>query len=147
MIKFIKFEGTILTSPRTLFILSLIALLSTYLFVFGQEKTLQMISTEYLFILAVIPLTLAYLFFKFKLKGYELINFNKNNSFSLKSTIVFFLIFQVVDYVMEDGFIGMISQWFIYWVFAVIAWLVTNNINFYKNHQFYKYESMSDKRL
>ena len=59
----------------------------------------------------------------------------------------FFVIFQIVDFYFEDGFIGMISQWFVYWVFAIIAWLVTNNINFYKNFQFYKYESMSNKKL
>lgn len=124
-----------MTTPRNLFILSFIALISIYLFVFGQNKTLQMITSEYLFILAVIPLSFALVFFKFKLKGYELINFNQKNTFSLKSTIVFFLIFQVVDYYLEDGFIGMISQWFLYWIMGVIALLLLETINYYKNYK------------
>jgi len=83
-------------SPRNLFILSLIAIISVYLYVFGQEKTIELIKEEYLFILALLPVTLALLYFKMKVKGKDLIDFNKNNSFSLKNTIVFFLIFQVV---------------------------------------------------
>jgi len=124
-----------LTTPRNLFILSFIALISTYLFVFGQDKTLQMITSEYLFILALIPITIAYFFFKLKLKGYELINFNQKNTFSLQSTIGFFLIFQVIDYFYEDGFIGMISQWFLYWIMGVIALLLLETINYYKNYK------------
>ena len=65
--------------------------------------------------------------------GFEIIDFNKQNSFSLQSTIGFFLIFQVVDYYMEDGFIGMISQWFLYWIMGLIAVLLMESINYYKN--------------
>ena len=103
--------------------------------VFGQEKTFDMLFSEYLFILALLPITSALLFFKFKLKGYEIIDFNQKNSFSLQSTIVFFLIFQVVDYFYEDGFIGMISQWFLYWIMGLIALLLMQTINYYKNYK------------
>jgi hypothetical protein len=48
---------------------------------------------------------------------------------------MFFLIFQVVDYYMEDGFIGMISQWFLYWVMGIIALLLMQIINYYKNYK------------
>ena len=122
-------------NTRNLFILSFIALTSTYLIVFGQDKTVAMIVQEYLFILALIPISIALVFFKSKLKGYELIDFNKNNTFSLQSTIGFFLIFQVVDYFYEDGFIGMISQWFLYWIMGLIALLLMQTINYYKNYQ------------
>jgi len=122
-------------SPRNLFILSLIAIISVYLYVFGQEKTIELIKEEYLFILALFPVTLALLYFKMKVKGKDLIDFNKNNSFSLKNTIVFFLIFQVVDYIGEDGFIGMISMWFLYWIMGLIALLIMETINYYKNYK------------
>ncbi|MCP4969437.1 MAG: hypothetical protein GY932_02440 [Arcobacter sp.] len=124
-----------MTNPRNLFIFSFIALISIYLIVFGQNKTIELIQSEYLFILALIPITASLLYFKFKLKNYKIKDLNPNNTFSLKSTISFFLIFQVVDYFYEDGFIGMISQWFLYWIMGLIALLLINTINYYKNYK------------
>jgi len=129
-----------LINTRNLFILSFLAMISIYLYVFGEAKTIEMIKEEYLFILALIPLTFAFVFFKIKLKNYKLIDFNQNNNISIKSTIVFFLIFQVVDYISEDGFIGMISQWFLYWIMGLLALLLISNINYYKNYQFIQKE-------
>ena len=122
-------------NPRNLFIFTLIIIIATYLFVFGQEKTIELIKEEYLFILALIPISFAYLYFKIKLQGRELIDFNKNSAISFKSTVMFFLIFQVVDYIAEDGFIGMISMWFLYWVMGLIALLLMETINYYKNYK------------
>lgn len=122
-------------TTRNLFILSFMAIISTYLYVFGQDKTIEMIKGEYLFIVALIFISSIYMYFKVKLKDYELIDFNKNSTLSLKSTIIFFLIFQVVDYISEDGFIGMISQWFLYWVMGIIAILLMETINYYKNYR------------
>jgi hypothetical protein len=122
-------------SPRNLFVLSLIAIMSIYLYIFGQDKTIEIIKEEYLFILGLIPITLALIYFKMKVRGKELTDFNKNNGFSLKNTVIFFLIFQVVDYIGEDGFIGMISMWFLYWVMGLIALLLMETINYYKNYK------------
>lgn len=129
-----------MANPRNLFILTFIAVISTYLIVFGEEKTITMITNEYLFILALVPITLVLLVFKSKLKGYELIDFNQKNTFSLKSTIGFFLIFQAVDYFYEEGFIGMISQWFLYWIMGLIALLLMQMINYYKNYKLIQQE-------
>ena len=122
---------------QNLFILSFIAIIATYLYVFGQEKTIEMIKEEYISIIGLIVLTAVFLFFKFKLKDYEIREFPQNN-LSFKSTIVFFLIFQVVDYISEDGFIGMISQWFFYWIMGLIALVLMENINYLKNYQLLK---------
>lgn len=122
-------------NPYKLFTLLFIALISTYLFVFGQKTTLEIIKEEYLFIFALLPISFTLIYFKYKVKGYELIYFNKQNSFSLKSTIIFFIIFQIFDYFYEDGFIGMISQWFIYWIMGLIGLLLLKTINYYKNYQ------------
>lgn len=118
-----------------LFIFTFIAIISSYLFIFGEEKTIQIIKAEYLFILALIPIIASWIYLKYKLKDYELIDFNKNSSFSLQSTIGFFLIFQVVDYFYEDGFIGMISQWFLYWIMGLIALFLLETISYFKNYQ------------
>jgi hypothetical protein len=128
-------KGNILNKPLTLFSLSLIAIIVIYLFVLGESKTIEIIKNEYLFILGAITLGFIYIYFKFKLKDFEIIDFNKNSNFSLQSTIMFFLIFQVVDYYMEDGFIGMISQWFLYWIMGIIALLLMQIINYYKNYK------------
>jgi Na+/H+ antiporter NhaC len=119
---------------QNLFILSFFAIITTYLYVFGQDKTIEMIKEEYLFIIGLFVLTAIFIFFKFKLKDYEIREFPQNN-LSFKSTIIFFLIFQVVDYISEDGFIGMISQWFLYWIMGLIALVLMENINYYKNYK------------
>ena len=122
-------------SPRNLFILSFIVIISVYLYIFGQAKTIELIKEEYLFIIGLIVIACVYLYFKVKLKGKDLIDFNKNSSFSLKTTVMFFLIFQVIDYISEDGFIGMISMWFLYWIMGLIALLLMETINYYKNYK------------
>lgn len=121
--------------PRNLFILTFIAILCVYIYVFGQDKTIELLKEQYLFALALIPLSFAFVFFKFKLRAYEIINFSNNSTPTLKTTIMFFLVFQVVDYISEDGFIGMISQWVLYWIMGLIALLLIENINYYKNYQ------------
>jgi len=78
------------------------------------------------------------LYFKIKLKDVEIIDFNVNNNISLKFTILLFLVFQVVDFYYEDGFIGMISQWFMYWVMGIMSVLIMNLINYYKNYKYFQ---------
>lgn len=118
-----------------LFTLSFIVIIAVYLTVLGQSKTIEIIKNEYLTALALIPLLGIFFYFKFKLKNYPIRNFTSNSTFSIKTTIVFFLIFQVVDYIMEDGFIGMISQWFLYWIMGIIVLLIVQIINYYKNYK------------
>lgn len=122
-------------NTKNLFILSFIGIIATYLFVFGQEKTIELLSSEYLLCLALLPLVIAYTFFKIKLKDFEIIDFIPNSKLSLKSSLGFFLVFQVIDYFYEDGLIGMISQWFLYWIYGIIALLLMQVINYYKNYK------------
>lgn len=124
-----------MNKPLNLFAITLISIFAVYLYVLGENKTIEIIKSEYLFILGLIVISFVFLYFKFKLKDYEIVDFNQNRKPSLQSTILFFLIFQVVDYISEDGFIGMISQWFMYWVMGVIALLLMETINYYKNYK------------
>ncbi|PLY11169.1 MAG: hypothetical protein C0626_00955 [Arcobacter sp.] len=124
-----------MNKPLNLFAITLISIFAVYLYVLGENKTIEIIKSEYLFILGLIVISFVFLYFKFKLKDYEIVDFNQNSKPSLQSTILFFLIFQIVDYISEDGFIGMISQWFMYWVMGVIALLLMETINYYKNYK------------
>ena len=124
-----------MTKPINLFSLTFISIITIYLYVLGEDKTIEIIKDAYLYIFSLVPLGLIYVYFKFKLKEYEIIDFNKNTNFSFQTTVVFFLIFQVVDYIYEDGFIGMISQWFLYWIMGIIALLLMGIINYYKNYR------------
>jgi len=124
-----------LTKPLNLFTTTFIAIIAVYLFIFGENKTIELIEIEYLYILGLIPLGFIFLYYRFKLKDYEIIDFNKNVKFSFSSSVIFFVIFQVVDYIQEDGFIGMISQWFFYWIMGIIALFLMEIINYYKNYK------------
>lgn len=126
-----------MTKPLNLFTVTFIVIIAVYLFVFGESKTIELIKTQYLYILGLIPLGVIFLYYRFKLKDYEIIDFNKNTKFSFSTSVIFFVIFQVVDYIQEDGFIGMISQWFFYWVMGIIALFLMEIINYYKNNKVY----------
>ncbi|MDA3909134.1 MAG: hypothetical protein PF437_08595, partial [Sulfurimonas sp.] len=69
-------------NTKSLFIVSFIGILTTYLFVFGEEKTIEMFAEEYLLFLALIPLMAAFVFFKIKLKDFEIIEFLPNSQLS-----------------------------------------------------------------
>lgn len=118
-----------------LFSLTFISIISIYLLVLGEDKTIEIIKNQYLFILSLVPLIGIYLYFRVKLKDYEIIDFNKNTNLSFKTTVIFFMIFQIVDYVQQDGFIGMISQWFLYWIMGLITLVLMEIINSYKNYK------------
>ncbi|MEA3498419.1 MAG: hypothetical protein U9R16_05090 [Campylobacterota bacterium] len=120
---------------KFLFSISFIIIISVYLMFLGTFKTVNIITDEYLFILAIFPILLISYYFKKKLSGFEIIDYNKNNTPSIQSAIGFFLVFQVVDFYYEDGFIGMISQWFIYWIMGVITVLLMTLINYYRNYK------------
>jgi hypothetical protein len=124
-----------LIKPAKLFSLTFILIITIYIYVLGEDKTIEIIKDDYLYILSLIPLGLIYLYFKFKLKDYEIIDFNKNTNFSFQTTVIFFLVFQVVDYIQQDGFIGMISQWLLYWIMGLIALFMMGIINYYKNYR------------
>lgn len=118
----------------SLFTVTLISIIAVYIFLLGESKTIEIIKNDYLYLLSLIPMGLIYLYFRLKLKDYELIDFNKNANLSFRTSIIIFLVFEVIDYIQKDGFIGMISQWFFYWVMSIIALVLVENINYLKNY-------------
>ena len=126
---------------NTKFLLAItsIAIAIIYYILLPVNQIVNIILDEYITIGITLILIVIFYYFKIKLKGKLLHEFIPNTNYvPIKSTIIFFLIFQVVDFYSEDGFIGMIKLWFMYWVFGVLAYFLTHNINFYKNYKAYK---------
>lgn len=124
---------------KFLLTLSFFAIVVAYFYFLTKIQIEEILLAEYLYFVPIPILFVITLFLRYQLKNQEIIDYLNNiNSVDLKSTLLFFFIFQVVDFYYEDGFIGMISQWVVYWAFGIIAWLLTTNVNLYKNYQFYK---------
>jgi len=124
-----------LINNKLLFATTLITIFTIYYFVFGIYRTIQIVTAEYLLILLIAPILLAISHYKRKLKFFEIDDYIKDSRPSIKSTIIFFLVFQVVDYYYEGGFEGMLKLWFVYWIYGIIALLVMRVINYYKNYR------------
>jgi len=109
-----------------------------YNIVFTKEEILQLILKEYILLGITCFFCVIYLYFKIKLKNVKLIDFNVSNNISFKFTIIIFLIFQIIDFYYENGFIGMISQWFTYWIMGIMSIVIINLINMYKNYKYFQ---------
>ena len=126
-------------NTKLLLFLTLIAVSTIYYFVFPLDKIESIVKDEYISLIVIFFLIIIYIYFKIKLKDKKIFEFIPNTNYvSLKSSIIFFLIFEIVDYFSEDGIIGMVTLWFSYWLFGVIAYFLTHNINFYKNYKMIK---------
>ncbi len=128
---------------KLLFLASFGAMMAVYLLVLGEYKTVSLILEEYIFIITAFGLFLFSFFYKRKLKGLEVIDFNAGSNLTLKNTLLLFLVFQLMDYIYEGGFKGMISQWFIYWIMGVISVIILDIINSYKNLKLLKLRERS----
>ena len=126
-------------NTKFLLIISFIVISIVYNMFLPPNKITSIILGEYIVIGLTLMLMIIYISFRLKLKDKILFEFIPNiNYVPIKSTFIFFAIFQVVDFYYEDGLIGMISQWFMYWIFALLAYFLTHNINYYKNYKAYK---------
>ena len=122
---------------------TIVAISIVYYFIFPVNKIVNIIIDEYIMILLTILSVIIYFYFKRKLSGKQLYEFIPNTNYvPIKSTIIFFAIFQVIDYISEDGIIEVISLWFMYWIFGLFAYFLTHIINFYKNYQAYKKQGL-----
>lgn len=117
---------------KLLFTLTFIIIISTYLYLLGEVRTIQIILNEIILLALLIPMIIIYIYFKFKLRGYDIEHLINKQQLSFKTTLFIFLIIEVIDYFYEGGFIGMISQWFMYWIFGLFALLLIDSIHFYR---------------
>lgn len=121
-----------------LFFASLFGIFITYSVFFSAVKIINIVLDEYIFIAILFILMIISFFYKIKLKKHHIIDFYKDSSMSLKNIVLFFLFFQIIDYIFEGGFIGMLSMWFSYWVIGYSGFIVLNIINYHKNVQLIK---------
>jgi len=121
-----------------LFLVSFVGIFVIYSLFLKKITTIGLIIDELPYIGILLLIAISSLLYKRKLKGYPIVDFQKDNSMSLKNLVLFFLVFQVIDYVSEDGFRGMISMWLSYWVFGYIAFFIFNIFSYYKNTKLIK---------
>lgn len=117
---------------KLLFSFTLLLTLASYIYLLGEVRTIQLIVNEIIFILLLFPLLLFYFYFKSKLKGYDVGHLMNKQQLSFRTTLLLFLILQGFDYYYEDGFIGMMSQWFFYWILGLLSLLLIDTIHFYR---------------
>ena len=128
---------------RFLLFITFIGMFTIYSIVFPTYKIIDIIINEYILIIVTFIVMIVYVRFKRKLKDLKIYELLPNiNHVSLQSSIAFFVLFEAIDYYSEDGFRGMISLWFMYWVFGVLIYFITHIINLYKNYQAYKHINM-----
>ncbi len=125
-------------NSKFLLSITFIAIVIVYKILFSSDEIINIIKEEYITMGVLLLFIAVYIYFYTKLKDKLLYAFIPNlNYVSLKSTIIFFVIFEMVDYHYEGGFIGMIKLWFSYWLYGLIAYFMTHNINFYQNYKKY----------
>ncbi|HFU75500.1 MAG TPA: hypothetical protein ENK66_04565 [Arcobacter sp.] len=118
-----------------LFLCSFIGIFLVYSFTLRTIDIVNIVFDQIYFLLALLIVFCISFYYKRKLKGYPILDFFKDSTMSFQNVILFFVVFEVIDYIFEDGFIGMISLWFSYWVFGYIAFMVFNIINYHKNYK------------
>lgn len=124
---------------KTLFILTLPTIFLIYSFVLTPPQIVNIIVEELLTLAFVFILFLIYSVMKKMLSKkviYQLIP--KNSHVPVKQTLLIFFALQLLDFYFEDGFIGMISLWWMYWLFGIGVYFLMDIINFYKNLKAYK---------
>jgi len=115
-----------------------VAISSSYYYLFSTHIILNIIKEEYILIGFVIFSFILHLYMYFKLKKYDIIPFiPKLGKIPLFQSIIFFTIFEIVDYFYEDGIMGAIKLWYMYWLFGILSLNIMYIFNYYKNIKFY----------
>lgn len=127
-------------NSKNIFIITFLFIISTYIYVFGENKTMEILQNEYILFSVLIFITIAFFILRFKVKNenIDLSSIPKTPILPIKQSIVFFIVFCAIDYYSEDGFEGMITQWIIYWIFGLISLVLLNFISFYKVYKMVK---------
>jgi len=125
---------------KLLLALTLIAIAIVYYIFIPFNTVIQLIKDEYILISFIFLFLAIFIYFKIKFFKLDVLPFMGNiKQVSLLQSAIFFIIFEVIDFIYEDGFIGMIKLWIMYWLFALLAYFIMNNINYYKNMKFYRF--------
>ena len=121
------------TQSHLLFLFSFVGIFIVYFIFLRTIDIVHIVLEEIYFILLLLFVFFIDVIYKKKMNGHKIIDFFKESTLSFKNIILFFILFQIIDYIYEDGFIGMISMWFSYWLFGYIAFFIMEIINYNKN--------------
>jgi len=128
-----------MVNTRLLLSVTFLVVCGVYYWLFSFDEIKKIVLDEYILLSIDFSLILGYFWLKFKLKDKQLYEFIPNTNYvPLKSTILFFIIFEIVDFYSEDGLIGMIKLWFMYWLFGILTYFLTHIINLYYNHKTFR---------
>jgi len=117
---------------------TLIAISTTYYYLFSISEILNIIKEEYILGTFIILSFIIHFYMYYKLKKYDILPFiPKLGKVPIFQSILFFAIFEVVDYFYEDGIIGAIKLWYMYWLFGILSLNIMYIFNYYKNMKFY----------
>jgi len=125
-------------SSLLLLAVTLFSICITYYYLFNINEILSIIKDEYILSGFVIFSFVILLYSYIKLKNYDILPFvPKLGLVPIKQSIVFFIIFEIIDYYSEDGIIGAIKLWYMYWLFGVLSLNLMYIFNYFRNFKFY----------
>jgi hypothetical protein len=122
-----------------MFLLSFGVMVITYFIFLPFPNIINILLNEYIAIFVMIVLLIIYSIYKQKLANKVLYKFIDNlDQMPMRQTLIIFILFQCYDFYTEQSFVGMISLWFMYWIYGICANLIMNIINLHQNYNAYK---------
>ncbi len=124
---------------KFMFLLSFGVMVITYFIFLPFPNIINILLNEYIAIFVMIVLLIIYSIYKQKLANKVLYKFIDNlDQMPMRQTLIIFILFQCYDFYTEQSFVGMISLWFMYWIYGICANLIMNIINLHQNYNAYK---------
>ena len=137
MINKINYSDIFISSQLVL-IISFFTICLSYYYLFSIKEIIDIVKEEYILSFFVILFSILHFYAYFKLKDYDILPFiPKLGKLPIKQSIFFFIVFEVIDYIYEDGVIGAIKLWYMYWLFGILSLNFMYLFNYYKNFKFY----------
>jgi len=128
-----------LINIKFMFLLSFGVMVITYFIFLPFPNIINILLNEYIAIFVMIVLLIIYSIYKQKLANKVLYKFIDNlDQMPMRQTLIIFILFQCYDFYTEQSFVGMISLWFMYWIYGICANLIMNIINLHQNYNAYK---------
>jgi len=128
-----------LINIKFMFLLSFGVMVITYFIFLPFPSIINILLNEYIAIFVMIVLLIIYSIYKQKLANKVLYKFIDNlDQMPMRQTLIIFILFQCYDFYTEQSFVGIISLWFMYWIYGICANLIMNIINLHQNYNAYK---------
>ena len=125
-------------NAKVILIISFTIISILYYFLFKYEEIITIIKDEFILSGFIILSFIIHLYMYLKVNKYDILPFiPKLGQVPIFQSLIFFTIFEIVDYFYEDGIIGAIKLWYTYWLFGILSLNIMYILNYYKNIKFY----------